>query len=298
MSDNIRVALCLWGTMRAPNNSLPTLYENIIKPWNTDVIVCVNNHYDDDKERVNKLRELGANIIEESISVQEDVPNVVPESIHKKLVPLALERIKHYGPCQVNYLAPLAGGSHSSLINRLNWYRLSYLVERHINEYDYFLITRPDHVYLFPMFDKSFLKDDEIINCNEHAHGGMNADFIIVSNKMVLSWLRKHLDYIYDDSLQDIFINELNKSILWNAEYYSLVISKLCEYKIRPVSINGFISADSMNEKTSYKGVAYDGEHYYKYEEQYFSCRHNFELWKSGYRWKNEVDKIVLAKDT
>ena len=123
-----RVALCLWGTMRGPDSCLPTLYENIIKPWNTDVIVCINNHYDDDKDRVDKLRKLGANIIEESIKKQPDLKTTFPQSFYDKLIPLSLEKIKfHSNPWQFNYLGPLAG-SHSGLYIRLNWYSIAVLI--------------------------------------------------------------------------------------------------------------------------------------------------------------------------
>jgi hypothetical protein len=296
-----RILVCLWGQMRGPRNCLPTLYQNVINPWGADVAACINKFYDDDEKRIETLSYLGANIIDLSISQQEDPTQFFPQSFYKKLLPLAQEKINnrssgsfdHLAAYNFNYLAPLAG-SHSSLIIRLNWLRLSYMVERHINDYDYFVISRPDHLYLFPVFPKEFLKEDEIIHYDEHGWGGINADFIVIHKCSVIDWLRKSIQYLIDETLQDQLLEKLAKTDKWNSERYTMLVSEMCNWKMKEMSINSFISADSLEEKSSSNRILCDGKYYYKYESNYIPCKKNFELWENGWRWQNTESKIKL----
>lgn len=299
--NDVRVALCLYGTMRGPNNCLPTVYENIIKVWNTDVIVCINKCYEDDFERVDILRKLGAKIVIEDIQTQPDVYEVFPHSFYNKFLPAAREFASGKNASIINFLAPIIG-THSSLHTRLNWYKLSNLLESQLDNYDYFILTRPDHFYMFPMFDKSFLNKNQIINYSEHSFtvsnlGGVNADFIVISSQFVLQWLRSSIEYLINEPLQDILLEELSKADSCNSEAYTALIVKLCNFELKPMSINSFISGDSENELTSMIPVKYDGEYYYKYETNYLPCKENYNLWQNGYRWKNSADKIYLTLD-
>jgi len=303
MNNNPKVAVCLWGTMRSPNSCLHTLYKNIIEPWQTDVIVCINECYShpdkSDVERVDMLRQLGANIVEQDIRKQPDLNTFFPKSFYDKFIPMAQERLKqHDNPCWVNFVGPLVG-THANLHLRVNWYKLGNLLrdKNYVDKYDYFLITRPDHLYMFPMFDKSFLNEDEIVHYDEHGFGGINADFVIVSKKNVLEWLNKiSIQYLCDETLQDILIEEMKHMDLWIAEEYSALITRLNPWKLKPMCINSFIACDSPNELSSWNKVMFDGEHYFKYHSNRDPCKHNYGLWQDNYRWTNTVDKIKLVK--
>jgi len=299
----VRVAVCLWGTMRSPNSCLHTLYKNIIEPWQTDVIVCVNECYShpdkSDSERVDMLRQFGANIVEQDIRKQPDLNTFFPKSFYDKFIPMAQERLKQHGnPCWVNFVGPLVG-THAALHIRVNWYKLSNILrdKNYVDKYDYFLITRPDHLYMFPMFDKSFLNEDEIVHYDEHGFGGVNSDFVIVSKKNVLDWLNKmSVQYFCDETLQDILIDQMKHMSLWISEECTALITRLNPWKLKPMSINSFIACDSPKEMSSWNGVVFDGEHYFKYHSNRDHCKHNYGLWKDNYRWTNTVDKIKLVK--
>lgn len=293
MTDKVKVALCIYGTLRAPKNCFPTLYENIVKPWDADVIICANKQYQDDEERVNILRSCGAKIVEQNIETQPDLNTWFPKSFYEKLIPLAQNKLKGNHINNVNYLSPLVG-SHSSLHTRVNWYRLSFILQKHIEKHDYFIITRPDHLYLFPLFDKCFLEENKIIHYGEHSWGGINFDFVIIHRNMVMDWLKKSIEYLIEDRLQDVLISELSEMEFWNSERYSLLISNLCGWKTKEMAINSFISADSLDELTSNNKIKYDGKYYFKYETSYQPCLKNFELWKNGWKWRNAESKIEL----
>ena len=289
--NDTKIAVCLWGTFRGPKSSLPTLYEHIIKPYNADVFASLNSFYEDDVQRLSILKDCGTNIVSSEILKQEDLTNVFPKSFYEKLIPKAQEFLNRFNQFQINYLGPLVG-SHTSLIIRLNWYRLSSLIEKHINNYDYFIITRPDHCYIFPLWDKSLMNNEVIVQYDAHRYGGVNADFVVVPRKFVLDWLRKSIDYLTNDTLQDIVLSEfVDKNIFQNSESYTSFITQQCGWNITTMNINSFISADSYDENTSCIGIKYSGTHYYKYIEQYEQCMKNRNLYYSGYKWSIDKDR-------
>lgn len=308
--NDIRIALCLYGTMRSPNTCLPSLYDKIIKHWNTDVIVCINKWYDhpdvNDSERIDILRRMGVNIVEEDIRTQPDLYTFFPQSFYDKFIPLAKEKLKdpRSNPWSTNFIGPLVGSSHSALHMRLNWYKLAKLLEQknYVEKYDYFLITRPDHLYMFPMFDKSFLKDDQIIHYDEKGFpegrlGGINVDFAIVPKQLVLDWLYKMsaVEYFSNEELQDKLIEELKLSHPWTSEGYSALIARWAGWNMKVMFINSFISCDSAQESTSYNKIRFNGKHYYKYEHDYEPCMRNYQLWSEGLRWVDTGDQLILS---
>jgi len=301
----MKIALCLTGTLRAPNTCLPTLYEHIIKPWDTDVIVCVNKCYSDDTARVDKLRKLGANIIVEDIREQPNPATAFPESFYNKIITHSKKKIeqdKNIYTASYNYLGPLVGNA-ANLHIRLNWYKLSNIIEKYITNYDYFIVTRPDHLYLFPIFDKLFLtKKDTVYNYSDHSfsfgtHGGVNGDFVIVHNTLILDWLRKSIEYLSNDDLQNDLINELNKSSHWHSEAFTAIIAKLCNWNFNHIDINSFTSADSQDELSSTASIKYDNNtnYYYKYDTNYLPAINNLYRWNNGCRWQNTANGILLT---
>lgn len=304
----MKIALCLNGTMRSPNNCLHTLYNNIIKPWDTDVIVCINKCYSDDYERVNKLKQYGANLIEVDIKQQDDPFTVFSDSFYRKLVPFVKKRILLEESFNAfvewfGFLGPITGRS-SSLHIRLNWYKLSNIVKKYVSNYDYFIITRPDHLYLFPLFDKHLLtKKDTIYHYDHHGFnfgslGGINADFIIVHSSMVLEWLCKHYEYLIKEELQDILIENLSSATHLHSEAYTALITKLCNWKLNQININSFISADSLNEHTSSTPVMYDEncKYFYKYHSNFLPAIDNLHKWDNNNRWKEVNGDFILQK--
>lgn len=306
MSDP-RIAICLYGTMRAPNTCLPSLYDMILKPWNADVIVCINKWYQhpekSDQERVDMLRRIGGNIVEEDIREQPDLHTFFPQSFYDKILSFSVERSRQFSnPHWFNFLGPLTG-CHGGLHMRLNWYKLALLLENknYVDKYDYFVITRPDHFYMFPMFDRSLLNENEVIYYNEKGFpegplGGINTDFIIVSKKMVLDWLHtlSCVKYFSVERLQDILMEELKNSVPILSEGLSDLLSRLGGFKMKKMSINSFVSCDSDQEHSSFNKIRFDGKYYYKYEHDHDPCMANYELWNRGARWKDIGDYICL----
>tara|TARA_R110000868_G_scaffold257971_4_gene515230 strand:- start:216 stop:1121 length:906 start_codon:yes stop_codon:yes gene_type:complete len=301
----MKIALCLYGTMRSPNVCLPTLYSNVINVWNTDVIVCINkcyNHPDkSDGDRIDILKRFGTNVVEQNIETQPDLNTVFPKSFYDKILHLAEQKLKeHNNPHWVNFIGPLMG-YHGALYIRYNWYRLGVLIkEKYIDKYDYFIITRPDQLYMFPMFDQSFLNEDEIVYYDQHgfsSDGGINTDFVIISRKLVLNWLsRMSIDYFCDEQLQDVLLNELQTIHPWISEACSRLIIRINGWTMKPMCINSFIACDSPNELSSWNKIMFDGEHYFKYYCDRDPCKHNYGLWKDNYRWINTSEKIKLVK--
>ena len=288
-----RVALCLYGEVRGTKTCAPTIYENIVNQWNTDIFMSFNRVDQHDEER---LRYFDKNVVFSEVYEKQDLNTVFPKSFYDKLIPFAQDLLKTHSIIDVNFVSPLVG-EFSSLYIRLNWYRFKSIIEPHINEYDYYIITRPDHYFLYPLFDKSFLDPNYIIKYNGHDWSGANADFLIVPKNLVLGWLISNYEFYANETLQDYIISELPKRHRKNSETITQLIFEYNQYKIKTTPLSSFISADSANERTSFTAIIFNGKHYYKYETQYYDSLHNQSVWRNHTGWKDDGAQIYFESD-
>lgn len=291
----MKVALCLNGTLRGVNNCLPTLYKNVISVLDADVFACFNKEHHDDFDRLSKLP---GNVIEAKIDCQEDLHKVLPEVFWHTHFKLVTEVLNETNECLVNYISPILG-SHAALIHRYNWYRLYKMMEKYLDRYDAFVVTRPDHYYLFPIFGLDFIKNNQeyMLNYNEHNFWGINADFLIVSRENFVKWFGNNIKYFIDENYVYRLLERIKQQPIKTSEVASIIICEEEQIKLKSFNINSFISADSLNECTSKIPIQYDEtyNYYFKYyETQYLPSIRNFELWNLGYRWKDSNNKIYL----
>lgn len=291
----MKVALCLNGTLRGVNNCLPTLYQNVISVLDADVFACFNREHDDDHERIKKLP---GNIIETRVDVQENLINILPDIFWHTHFKLVTEILDSSNECLVNYISPVLG-SHASLIHRYNWYRLYKMMEKYLDRYDAFIVTRPDHYYLFPIFGLDFIKNNQeyMLNYNEHNFWGINADFLIVSRENFINWFGNNIKYFIDENYVYRLLDKIKQYPIKTSEVASMIICEEEQIKLKSFSINSFISADSLNECTSKVPIQYDetNKHYFKYfETQYLPTIKNFNLYNNGHKWQDSKDGIYL----
>ena len=280
-----RVALCLYGEVRGTKTCAPTIYENVVNRWNTDIFMSFNRADQHDEER---LKCFDKNVSE--VYEKPDLTTAFPQSFYDKMIPFAQDIQRIFNG---NVMSPLVG-CFSTLYIRLNWYRFKAILEPHINNYDYFVITRPDHYFLYPLFDKSFLDPNYIIKYDGHDMGGASADFLIIPKNLVLGWLSSNYDFYVNPELQDYVISELPKRPIKNSETFTHLIFEYNQYNIKTTPLSSFISADSLNERTSLFPVRFNGTHYYKYESQYNASVHNYNAWRNQTGWKDDGTQIYF----
>ncbi len=289
-----RTAVCLYGELRGIKSCIPSLYENIIDLWDSDVFLCFNLYKKSEYDEINQIYK---KVIISNIYEKEDVYTRFPKTFYEKYVPYMQQVLKQSNKWGCNIIGPILG-SHANLLIRLNLYNLSKILINYVDKYDYFIITRPDHLYKFPIFDKSFLNKDFIIKYNVHNFGGFNADFLIIPNHQVIDWLTSGYDFFTNDDLQDYMIEELKKlsPYLHISECFTNIIVKYKKYKIKEMSINSFISSDDINSSRSDIPFKWCDKRnvMWKHEEQFNETYKNFELWTKGHIWKYNDKNIYL----
>lgn len=291
----MKIALCLYGQIRGVNSCLDSLIENVTNPWEADVFLCFNNSSQEDLIKTSKKFN---KVIKAEIYENEDLNTCFSKSFYKNLIEYAKQTLKNDSSLysyDVNFLAPLVG-SHSALLARMNWFKLAKMIENYINEYDYFLITRPDHFYTFPIFNKSFLNSEYIFKYDGHDWGGINSDFLIIPSNIVLDWLNFNKSFLNDEQYVDYIISGMEKIRRKNSEYLTKLMFDYKKWNIKTLSMNSFISSDSPEDKTTYQPIKSSEEHIWKYDCQFSKCLENYNLWQNGYVWKNFSDKISLEK--
>lgn len=290
-----KTAICLFGELRGIKTCIPTLYENIINKWDSDLFLCFNMYKFSEYEQI---KEINKNVIVSNIYEKEDVYKIFPNSFYEKYVPYLENVLKNSNKWGCNIIGPILG-SHSNLLIRLNWYNLSKILIDYVDKYDYFLITRPEHLYKFPIFDLSFLDKNYIIKYNVHNFGCFNADFLIIPNHQVIDWLTSGYDFFTKDDLQDYMIEELKKLSPHShiSECFTDIIVRYKKYKIKEMSINSFVSSDTINSSRSDIPFKWCDKRnvIWKHEEQFNETYKNLELWNNGHRWKCAENIIYLS---
>ena len=285
-----RVAVCLTGELRAINSCVPTLYKNILEPLSAGIFYCFNKHNPEKDDKVNIFNN---RLIKGRIY---DKPNLrttlVPDSLYNKLD----EQDFYF---QSNWLGTVNGCAGGVCYRHWDFKNLAFIIAPYVNDFDYFIITRTDFFYLFPIFDFSILKDQEVIKhkgFDNYSHTGMNWEFIICKSSKVLEFLNSPFLFMNDESLQDLMIKEIRQRFR-NNESFQRIISEYYKWNVSEMEINGFLSADSMKESTTWGEIQYSesNKNYFKYPGMVQDAYSNLDKINSGLKWKIDGKEINIT---
>lgn len=302
----MKIAICLVGQLKAVDTCMVNFYNMMVKPLNADVIVCVNRASDNDEQL---LKKIPGNVVYKEIYEKECLDTYFPPIFYEKHVKPASKIAQGYdhprfGDCKpmglmCNYIAPLVGRMNH-LIKMLNWQRLVNVVKQ-LDEYDFYVITRSDHFYLFPHVDPTILQSDTIYHYDAHSFGGMNSDCLIMSKTNLINWLTDNMKSLVDEKYIDMVLDQMYANNSWNAESHTKSVTQIGNYKTKPYLINSFVTADNdtetpPNSHLRFKKTTIDGiERLYKYEEsQLQPALTNYNYWKSGGKWRDAGDKLLV----
>jgi len=305
-----KIAICLVGQLKAVDTCMSNFYDMMVKPMNADVIVCVNRSTDNDEDL---LKKIPGNIVYKEIYEKECLETYFPPIFYEKHVEPARKLIQGYdhpkfGDCKpmglmCNYVAPLVGGMNH-LIKMLNWQRLVKVIQQ-IDDYDFYVITRSDHFYLFPHVNPMLLQQDTIYHYDAHAFGGMNSDCLIMSKNNAIKWLTDNMKYLIEEKYIDDVTQKMYDMNIWNAEGYTKALTLLENYKTKPYLINSFVTANSITDQTlnsplKFQSTVIDGvERLYKYGDSQLSpSLTNYGYWKNGGRWTDDGVMLTLYDET
>ena len=302
----MKVAICLVGQLKALDACMSNFYDMMVKPLNADVIVCVNRASDRDEELLTKIP---GNVVYKEIYEKECLDTYFPPIFYKKHVEPAKQIVQGYdhpkfGDCKpmglmCNYLAPLVG-CMNHLIKLLNWQRLVTVIKQ-LDTYDFYVVTRTDHFYLFPHVNPSILKSDVIYHYDAHCFGGINTDCLIMSRNNLINWLTDNMKCLVEEKYIDMVVEQMYTNNLWNCEGYSKAVTQIGKYKTKPYLINSFITSDHikevpLNSELTFKKITIDGvERLYKYgDSQLQPSLTNYGYWKSEGKWWDAGDKLLI----
>lgn len=286
----LKVAICLVGEPRGIKSCFSSLFENLIEPLNADVFYSFNRATIEDDE---KIKLINKNLIFGELKEKADLTKtIVPESLISKLIE------EDFSPT-TNWVGTVNGYRGGICYRHLDFKRMAEILSDKINNYDYFIITRSDFFYLFPIFDFSILKSEDIIKhkgFDNNEDTGMNWEFIICSKNKVLEFLNSPFIFMNDEKLQDLVIKEIAPRPR-NNESFQKIISDFYNWRVSEMEINGFISADSYSESTTWGKIdqCADTGRFFKYREMYYKALSNYEKYKISKIWSKIDNKISIT---
>lgn len=267
-----RYAICLWGQLRGVKTTKDSFYTNIVEPLQADVFILANK---------------ADNSIDNSMDLFER--SIVDKKFYDR--PSDIKTVYHnYNKLEIknNYLA------NSNISLYYNWYKMNEMFGEVLEKnYDYIILTRSDMYYVFPFPDiMSLSNNDNIIwQYSNHSFGGINPNLVCVPSKIIRKYLSMYYEY-----LQENHIEELNKLDM-NIEAYSLLLVQKNNWPIGKIMPNSFISADKLDEITTWGQVKYDEKRniYYKYEVQVEDAYASLDLYKKNPVWLINDNYIYLS---
>ena len=284
-----RVAVCLVGEPRGIKRCFPSLFKNVIDPLNASVFFSFNRAFNDDEE---KIKLINKNLIFGELKEKTDLKKtLIPNSLYFKLTE------EDFSP-RSNWVGIVNGQKGGICHRHFDFKRMAEIISDKINFFDYFIITRSDFFYLFPIFDFSILNSEEIIKhegFDNYSHTGMNWEFIICHKNKVLEFLNSPFLFMNCESLQDLIIKGI-KHRPKNNESFQRIISDFYGWKISEMEINSFISADSLSEKTTWGEVEFCNQtnQFFKYRDMYNQALFNFEKYKKSFNWQKLKNQIKI----
>ena len=281
----MKFAFLLMYELRAINKTYEGLYNNLIKPYDADIFICVQKTFPDDYEMLNLFNE-----------------NIICKEIYDKPDP----NIYFGSENNLNITDPVAERHHnwniySNLQIYINYHKMAKLISNYIDKYDYFIIIRCDSYILFPFPDKQLFENMPesmyFIDANYCKKWGDNGIATFVHRNYILDYLNSYYNIIsnplYKPEIKNILktSNTLNQENFQNKCLYLLNLTD----KIKKINnLNYYWTAEKINDYNTWSCPHYHPIYnnvICKYDEQCYEAHQNYNLWLDGKRWKINNDK-------
>ena len=261
-----KYAICLWGELRGVQTTINSFYEYLVKPLDADIfIICQQT---DSK-------------IDKNINLFDK--NIVIKTLYKKF------NTKEYFK-DINILQKLNKNMlyEGGLQVYLNYKKIADEYGNILEtDYDYIILTRTDFRYLFNLPDviKISQSNDIFWSYEDDRWEGINNNMSIIPSKYIKNYLYSAYNYLTNP----ILINKIIKNNEeFNCEKFFKFIFTKEKWKIGLLKSNGFISADSIDEKTtSSVRMRHCTKHnmFFKYICQFKAAHKNLKKYKKNSNW-------------
>jgi len=273
---NKKIAVCLWGQLRAVETIIEKLYENLLQPLEADLFVMAQKTGTDIDMNIN-LFKTENKIIYESPDVTKIFIN------YDKL-------LKTNNYINIPYLNVWE-----------NWRKISETFGDIFEQnYKYIILSRSDFSHLFPFPDIATLceKEDLFWSYDGHEWGGVNLTLVCVPSKYIKEYLCCAYNYLQNSNNVERF-NNISEYL--NTEVFFKIMFDDNNWKIGKIQPNAFITASNANEITTWATIKYSEEHqvFFKYIDQLNNAFYSLNQYKNNEKWTlsylNENYKIILT---
>lgn len=285
-----KVAICLVGEPRGIKSCIDSFYKFIADPLEATIFYSFNRATPEDEQKVSLInKRVAFGELKEKPDLRKAL---VPDSLYNKL-----QREDFY--VQSNWVGTINGNTGGVCYRHVDFKRMAEIISDKVQDFDYFVVTRTDFRYLFPIFDFSILKYHDIVKhkgFDNEPKTGMNWEFVICRAETVLQYLNSPFVFMNDEGLQDLLIGEFSRRPR-NNESMQKVIAEFYEWHSAEMEINGFISADSFDERSTWGHVDQCGQTgmFFKYRDMYCTAIENEKKFQDCPNWRLDNNKILIG---
>jgi hypothetical protein len=271
-------AVCIFGELRGVKSTIDSFYKHLIEPINADIFInCqITNTLLDDNINLYTEKYIEKKLYNKPLSSNffkfNNLLKPIDENITK---PCVLQKILNY-----KEIAEMFGNVLES-------------------NYKYIILVRSDFKYLFNIPDvlKLTKMNNMFWSYEDDSWGGINDNLIIIPNQYIKAYLYSYYNYLSNKNN----VNKLlaNKKGL-NVERLCSTIFKFNNWKIGLMKSNAYISADYINERSTWARIKYSEKYntFYKYATQFNNSQENLNIYNKGDKWKfNGTNKLLLIDE-
>jgi hypothetical protein len=284
----MKFAYLVMTELRSLDMTIQQLYDYIITPYDADIFICVQQTFSDDTE---KIKLFNKNVVYSEIYTKPD-PNI------------------YFGTDNNIMIESGSWCIPSNLQIYINYHKMSEIIEKYVDNYDYFITLRTDVSILFPFPDKEFfntipnaLYTIDSTYCKSWGGPGFS---LFIHKKFIMNYLICYHTIISNNIYKQLLINNFNKlghshSNQENFQYICLKnINKPGETSILDntkyiKNINYYYTAKTLNDYTTWSKPFIHSIYNIicKYEGQCTEAYQNLEKWKNS-KWKYDNECIFL----
>ena len=285
----MKFAYLVMTELRSLDKTIQQLYDYIINPYDADIFICVQQTFSDDNE---KIKLFNKNVVHSEIYTKPD-PNI------------------YFG---TNNNINIRSGSWcvpSNLQIYINYHKMSQIIEKYVDKYDYFITLRTDVCILFPFPDKHLFENIpnalysvDATYCKDWGGCGFS---VFIHKKFIMNYLMCYYNIISNKIYKPILINNFNKLgyDCSNQENFLNICLKIMnnpsethsilDNKKYIKNINYYYTAKALNDYTTWSKPSIHPIYNVicKYEGQCAEAYQNFKIWQNG-KWKYDNDCIFL----
>ena len=259
-----KCCVCIEGQLRGSNNCGSTIKKYLIEKLNADLYFIIQNFEKYNEENTKHYGLSKIIVYENPLNFANIFDELCDKYNFDKFKWRETFKKVHNSNYKLGYDRP--GTCIRRMYNR-------YLIYNELkdSDYEWFVISRSDYYFVDYFYDLNELKKDCLNLCDSCSWGGLNNN-IIIFHKNLFEKVLTYIKIFLKGDFLDYYLNNCNNSCI-NEENFFMINMIINDVKINFIKNKWFISADNLNEITTWEKIKKsDNNHYYKYKSEYDDC--------------------------